>query len=87
MARTRTATLRIAHQCATQLTRSAEEQSMKAYVITTGSIFALLVVAHIFRIVQERQLATEPWFLLLTMLSAALAVWALLLIRTANRNR
>jgi hypothetical protein len=37
---------------------------MKAYVGTTGVLFALLVVAHFLRIYQERQrLAKDPSFL------------------------
>lgn len=50
---------------------------MKAYLITTGSIFALLVVAHIWRIVAEsRQLATEPDFIIITIIAAAMSGWA-----------
>ena len=38
---------------------------MKAYVITTGAVFGLLTVAHLFRIVTEnRHLATDPVYLL-----------------------
>ncbi len=50
---------------------------MKAYLATTGSIFLLLVLAHIWRMIWEnRELATDPFFALLTLLAAALAVWA-----------
>lgn len=50
---------------------------MKAYLITTGSVFGLITLAHLWRIVEEgRRLATEPAFLLLTVLSGALSVWA-----------
>lgn len=50
---------------------------MKAYLITTGIVFALLVVAHIWRvIVESRQLATDPDFILITLASAALSAWA-----------
>ena len=55
---------------------------MKAYVGTTGVLFALLVLAHVLRIFQEgRQLATDPWFFLATAAAAGLAVWAWWLIR------
>src|SRR5207237_7386323 len=38
----------------------ATEDVMKAYVATTGSVFALLVVAHIVRVMSEaRRVATE----------------------------
>ncbi|MDQ4079550.1 MAG: hypothetical protein M3125_02235 [Gemmatimonadota bacterium] len=41
---------------------------MKAYVMTTGVIFALLVVAHIWRVSVESQLATDPAFIMTTIL-------------------
>jgi hypothetical protein len=38
---------------------------LKAYLITTGSLFALLALAHLLRTVIERsRLTTDPWFLL-----------------------
>ena len=50
---------------------------MKAYVITTGTVFGLLTLAHIWRIVAEdRHLATDPWFVLITVVAAALCLWA-----------
>ncbi|HKB66595.1 MAG TPA: hypothetical protein VKC61_12135 [Pyrinomonadaceae bacterium] len=59
---------------------------MKAYIITTGIIFGLITVAHIMRFVMEgSRLATEPVFILLTLLSAALCVWALLVLRRLSR--
>jgi hypothetical protein len=60
---------------------------MKAYVITTGSLFALLTVAHVWRLIEEgRQLATNPWWMLITLAGAALAVWAWRLLRLAARS-
>ncbi|MEO5580177.1 MAG: hypothetical protein ABIR58_05920 [Gemmatimonadaceae bacterium] len=51
--------------------------SVKTYVTTTGVIFALLVVAHVWRGVEEgRQVAGDPWFILTTVISAALSAWA-----------
>jgi hypothetical protein len=36
---------------------------MKAYVVTTGSIFALVGGAHLLRTIAEwRRLAADPWF-------------------------
>jgi len=50
---------------------------MRAYVITSGIVFALLTLAHIWRgIVEGAHLATEPWFILLTLATAGLSVWA-----------
>lgn len=53
---------------------------MKAYVMVTGVIFGLITVAHIWRAFEERQIATEPWFILLTLAAAALCVWAMRLL-------
>jgi hypothetical protein len=59
---------------------------MKTYVVTTGILFGLVTLAHVLRIVHEsRALATDPWFMLITTLTAALCVWACLLI--ARRAR
>ena len=58
---------------------------MKAYVITTGVIFALITIAHIMRIVAEPRTATEPVFILLTFLSAALCIWAWQVLRRLSR--
>ena len=59
---------------------------MKAYVMTTGSIFGLLVVAHVWRAVAEGpHLATDPFFILTTAIAAALGVWAWRLLRLIPR--
>ncbi len=59
---------------------------MKAYIITTGVIFGLITVAHLLRFVTEgSRLATEPLFILLTLLSAALCIWAWQVLRRSNR--
>jgi len=54
---------------------------MKAYLLTTGAIFGLITIAHLWRIVEEPRLAREPWFLLLTLAAAILCVWAFFLFR------
>jgi hypothetical protein len=59
---------------------------MKAYVITTGLVFVLLTVAHIWRAFVETQLATEPWFILLTLSTAALSLWAWRVLRRDLRS-
>jgi hypothetical protein len=54
---------------------------MKAYVMTTGIVFGLITLAHIWRGIEEgRHLATEPWFILLTLGVAGLGVWSLRLL-------
>ena len=58
---------------------------MKPYVITTGVIFALITIAHILRLAHEStRVLSEPIFLLLTILSAALTIWAVVLLRRTN---
>ena len=59
---------------------------MKTYVMTTGAIFGLLTVAHLWRIVEERPLlATDPWYVLITLAAAALCLWAWRLLRVSSR--
>ena len=59
---------------------------MKAYVLTTGMLFALLTLAHVLRIVYEsRALASDPWYMLITAATAALSVWACLLLVRRDR--
>jgi hypothetical protein len=55
---------------------------MRTYVITTGVIFGLLVVLHVWRVVVEgTQLLRDPWWFLITGLAAALCVWAFVMAR------
>jgi hypothetical protein len=50
---------------------------MRAYVVTTGTIFGLLTLAHLWRMVEEgSRVATDLPFVLLTLLSASLCLWA-----------
>ena len=50
---------------------------MKPYVVTTGTIFATVVVAHAWRVIEEgSRLMKSPAFVFITLGSAALAVWA-----------
>ena len=40
---------------------------MKAYVMTTGAVFGLLTLAHIWRVIEEGpHLAKQPWWVLIT---------------------
>ena len=60
---------------------------MKAYVITTGGVFGLLVLAHISRAIEEGpQILKSPWFLLTTLAAAALFIWAMALLRRSKTN-
>jgi hypothetical protein len=59
---------------------------MKAYLITTGAIFGLITLAHVWRIIAESpRLAKDPWFILLTIVAAALCLWAFRLLRRAAK--
>ena len=54
---------------------------MKPYLITTGVLFALIVAAHIAKAIDEGfKTATDPFFLILTALCAALSTWAWILL-------
>jgi hypothetical protein len=58
---------------------------MKTYVMTTGAIFGLITLSHLLRVVEEgRHVATDPFFVLLTVLAAALSVWAFRLLRVTR---
>jgi hypothetical protein len=60
---------------------------MRAYLITTGTVFGLITIAHISRIILENpHLAVEPWYILLTLLSAGLCVWAFRLLWRLPRS-
>jgi len=50
---------------------------MKAYVITTGAVFGLLVVAHIWRAIEEGSaLLKDPFYIVITIATAVLCLWA-----------
>lgn len=59
---------------------------MKAYVITTGTVFGLLTLAHVWRFLEEgSHLAKDPFYILVTVVAAALFVWACRLLRLSPR--
>ena len=61
---------------------------MKAYLVTSGVAFGLLVVAHVARVFAEGiRLVHEPGFVLVTLLAVALCVWAGWLLRQSLRSR
>jgi N-acetylglutamate synthase-like GNAT family acetyltransferase len=61
---------------------------MKAYLITTGTVFGLLALAHVWRVIGEsRSLGVDPWFVATSVISAAMSVWAFTLLRTSTRGQ
>jgi hypothetical protein len=61
---------------------------VRAYVIITGALFGLLTIAHVVRIFAENgRLATEPFFVLITLLTAGLCLWALRLVLQSHKAR
>ncbi len=60
---------------------------MKAYLVTTGVVFGLITLAHIVRMVMEGpHLLKEPLYVVLTLVTAGLSVWAWRLLRVASRT-
>jgi hypothetical protein len=53
-----------------------EEFAMRTYVVATGIVFAVLTLAHLWRIIQEPHLASDPWFMVATVVAATLSVAA-----------
>jgi len=58
---------------------------MRAYVISTGAVFGLLTAVHIWRATEERHLATEPWYVLITLSTAVICLWAVRLLWRSPR--
>jgi len=59
---------------------------MRVYVMTTGSVFGLLVIAHLWRAIEEgAHVATDPVYVLITAAAAALCLWAWRLLRLTPR--
>lgn len=59
---------------------------MKLHALTSGEIFGLITLAHVWRIFEENSLAREPWFVLLTLASAGMCLWAWRVFRLAARR-
>jgi hypothetical protein len=53
---------------------------MKAYLVVTGTIFGLVGVAHLLRLLVERHALSDAWFLgsnlALFVVGGGLAIWA-----------
>ena len=59
---------------------------MKAYVITSGSLFALLIVAHLWRaIVEGPRMFGDPVFVIATLLAIAMSAWAIIVLRSLRK--
>jgi hypothetical protein len=57
---------------------------VRAYVITTGIVFALLTVAHLLRMAMEDpHLAADPIYIAITAAAAGLSGWAFYVLRRA----
>ena len=64
---------------------------MKAYLATTGTLFALIALAHLARSIDESaRFARDPWFWLegpgLGVIAGALGYWAFRLFWAARRS-
>jgi len=60
---------------------------MKAYVATSGSLFGLLALVHVWRVAEEgRGPATNPWFVAITIAAAGLCAWACRLLWLSRRR-
>ena len=62
------------------------ESNMRTYVIATGIVFTLLVLAHIGRVVAEGiHLVREPDFALATLVASGFSFWAWRLVRQTRQ--
>ncbi|HKN68142.1 MAG TPA: hypothetical protein VJW73_17780 [Gemmatimonadaceae bacterium] len=60
---------------------------MKIYLTLTAVLFGLLTLVHVWRMMEERgTLAKDPWFLIITLISAALCFWAVRLLVLSRRR-
>lgn len=59
---------------------------MKAYLVTTGTVFGLITIAHVLRMMVEGlHLAREPLYIFLTLAAAGLSIWAWRLLWRSTR--
>ena len=59
---------------------------MKAYLITTGTVFGLITLAHIWHVVADVAHLRDPVFLTFTFLALGLCLWAFLLLRRVSSS-
>jgi hypothetical protein len=61
--------------------------NVRVYLLTTGILFGLLTIAHVWRVFAESAtLARDPWYVLITAIALAFCVWALTLYRRTART-
>jgi hypothetical protein len=54
--------------------------------MTSGAIFGLITLAHVWRVFEEgTRLVSDPWYVLITLAAAALCLWAWRLLRVLRR--
>jgi hypothetical protein len=60
---------------------------MKIYLIVSGTLFGLLALVHVWRIIAEgSHLAKDPWFVLITLVATALSFWSWRVLRRLPRS-
>lgn len=63
---------------------------MRAYLVTTGALFGLLALAHLWRIVAEwPNVTTDPWAVVeaaIGVAAGALCFWAWRLLRPSTQS-
>ena len=52
----------------------------------TGILFSLITLAHLLRVIQEGPGVLNVWWILLTVATAALSVWAFRLVRLSKSS-
>jgi len=59
---------------------------MRAYVLLTGIVFGLITIAHVLRAIQEGPGVLNVWWVLLTVTTAGLSLWAFRLVRLSKSS-
>ena len=60
---------------------------MKVFLVTAGTVFGLIVIAHIWRAAVEGMTLThDPWFVFITIVAAGLCLWAFRLLLVSSRR-
>ncbi len=66
---------------------SSNSRTVRAYLLVTGAVFGLLTLAHVWRVIEEGgQLMTNAPWVMITIASAALCVWAFSLLWGSPRS-
>jgi hypothetical protein len=59
---------------------------MKAFLVTTGVLFGLMVVVHLVRVGAEPRMAKDPWFIVITVAAGVMSLWAWRLLWRSRRS-